>query len=190
MKATEIIKQLKQVFNDLQNTGAETPKPEEKKEDIKMAKLKDGTEIQVTELAVGGIVTINGTPAPAGEHILEDGTAIYIGDNGVITEIKTKKEEVEEPMAKTTEEDMGQKEMKYAEEFAKFQSETNEKFNSYETKFAQYEERLAKAVKVIDGLLNLTQTLADTPTGQPDSVVKSSNNFNEDKVKSYDILFS
>jgi hypothetical protein len=148
------------------------------------AKLQDGTMVQVTELAVGGIVTIDGVPAPAGEHTLEDGTVIVLGENGAIMEIKPKMEiEIEAP------------EMEMASKFSAFQSSTNEKFAAYESKFAAYESRFAeyetklnKANQVIEGLLNLTQTLASAPTGQPDASVKPQQ-FSEVK-KSYDILFS
>jgi hypothetical protein len=38
--------------------------------------------------------------------------------------------------------------------------------------------------------LNLTQTIATTPTGIADESVKANNNFKEEKQTSYDILFS
>lgn len=181
MNHTEILTKLKQTFNELMQQSP-------KKEEVKMmtGKLADGTEIQVTEMAVGGIVTINGVPAPVGEHKLEDGTMIVVGENGAIMEIKSYKEEEEPAMV----EDMGAK-------FSAFESATNEKFNAYETKlsayeqkFAEFDERLSKANIVIEGLLNLTQTIATTPTGVADESVKANNNFKEEKVKSLDILFS
>jgi len=46
---------------------------------------------------------------------------------------------------------------------------------------------------MFEQLMNLTQTIADTPTGTPDSSVKTANNFAtevEKKEKSYDILFN
>lgn len=181
MNHTEILTKLKQTFNELMQQSP-------KKEEVKMmtAKLADGTEIQITELAVGGVVTINGVPAPVGEHKLEDGTMIVVGENGAIMEIKEYKEEQGPAIV----EDMGAK-------FSAFESATNEKFASYETKlsayeqkFAEFDERLSKANIVIEGLLNLTQTIATTPTGVADDSVKANNNFKEEKVKSLDILFS
>lgn len=183
MKATEIIEKLRLTFNELVNT----PKQEEVVKMIE-ATLKDGTKVEVTELAIGGIVTIDGVPAPAGEHTLMDGTMIVVGDNGAITEIKPAQEiEVEVPVV----EDMGAK-------FSAFENTTNEKFASYESKFASYEQkfadyetRLNKATQVIEGLLNLTQTLAETPTGVADVAVKSESKFSKpDKEFKYDILFS
>jgi spore coat protein CotH len=182
MNHTEILTKLKQTFSELMQQSP-------KKDMVKMldAVLADGTAIQVTELAVGGIVTINGTPAPMGEHKLQDGTIIVVGDNGAIMEIKTAEVMPEEPPMM---EDMGAK-------FSAFESATNEKFTAYETKlsayeqkFAEFDERLSKANIVIEGLLNLTQTIATTPTGVADDSVKSNNNFKEEKKVNYDILFS
>ena len=50
--------------------------------------LEDGTVVSVEELAVGYPVTINGEPAPTGEHKLNDGRTIVLDENGVILEIK------------------------------------------------------------------------------------------------------
>lgn len=176
MNPKEIIEKLRLTFAEL--TGNATERP------VSLAKamLKDGTEVEVTDLAVGGIVTINGAPAPVGEHELSDGTYIVVGENGVIMEIKPAAAvEVE---VETKQDDMGAK-------FAAFETATNEKFASYETKFAEYESKLAKANQVIEGLLNLTQTLAETPTGSADASIKTTNSFqDEPKAKSYDILFS
>lgn len=182
MNHTEILTKLKQTFSELMQQSP-------KKEEVKMidAVLADGTAIQISEMAVGGIVTINGTPAPTGEHKLEDGTILVVGDNGAIMEIKPVEAMPEEPAGQ---EDMGAK-------FSAFESATNEKFTAYENKlsayeqkFAEFDERLSKANIVIEGLLNLTQTIATTPTGTADESVKANNNFKEDNQKSYDLLFS
>lgn len=177
MKAIEVLERIREVFNEINKPVQPVAMLD--------AKLQDGTMVQVTELAVGGIVTINGVPAPAGEHTLEDGTVIVVGDNGAILEIKPYVEMPEEPAGQ---EDMSAK-------FSAFESMTSEKFSSYEAKFsayeqrfAEYEGRLTKAMQVIDGLLNLTQSIASAPTGQPDASVKPQQ-FAEVK-KSYDILFS
>lgn len=195
MNAKEIIEKLKITFNELVKNAevpqapttpsAIPPVAPEMTMPIK-GKLKDGTEVEITELQVGGIVTIQGIPAPIGEHEMEDGTILVVGDNGAIMEIKMADGSMP-PMV----EDMGAK-------FSAFENTTKEKFASYETKFADYEakfatyeSRLNKATQVIEGLLNLTQTLAETPTGTPDASVKTNNNFNTQKKEmSYDILFS
>jgi hypothetical protein len=172
MTPKEIVEKLRLTFNELVNNEAAPIQ-------LMKGKLADGTEIEVTELAVGGIVTIQGIPAPVGEHQLEDGTTIVVGDNGAITEIKPVVVEEVAPAA----EDM-------ASLFSAFQTSTNEKFAAYEQKFADYEAKLNKANSIIDALLNVTKTLAETPTGTPDASVKTQNNFKvENQEKNYSVLF-
>jgi uncharacterized short protein YbdD (DUF466 family) len=135
------------------------------------AKLADGTMVQVTELAVGGVVTIEGMPAPVGEHKLEDGTIIVLGDNGAIMEIKPASTEEVAPVM----EDMSAK-------FAAFENATNEKFAAYEEKFAAYETKLTQANKVIEGLMQISKMLVEAPQGTPDASIKTSNAFADQKL--------
>ena len=174
--AQNILEKVSLFFAELVN-NEDMPMPSgEPKAEVKMmeAKLKDGTIVEVTELAVGGIVTIAGVPAPVGEHELESGDVIVLGDNGAIMEIKPKKEDevkVEVPEV----EDMSAK-------FAAFESATNEKFSAYENKFAQYEAKLGQANKVIEGLMQISKMLVEAPQSAPDAGVKTSNNFAEAKT--------
>jgi spore coat protein CotH len=190
MSAKEIIEKLRLTFNELV-----TPVAVASPVQLLDATLMDGTAVQITELIIGGVVTIDGIPAPIGEHELSDGTYIVLGDNGVITEIKTEEVVTEAKKMQPKMQPMGEE---IGNKFSAFEATTNEKFASYESKFSAYEQRfsdyearLNKATQVIEGLLNLTQTLAETPTGIPDASVKSSSSFAEEKkAKSYDILFS
>jgi len=198
MNAKEIIEKLRLTFNELVNNAAApsvvAPSVPEMVVPTK-AKLADGTEIEITEMTVGGVVSIQGQPAPVGDLTLEDGTVLSVGDNGAIVSIVSADGSVPtmiEDMKKAMDKKMGMEEV-----FAAFQTSANEKFSSYEQKFSDYEARfesyetrLATATKVIDGLLNLTQTLADAPTGVPDQSIKTNNNFKQEKKTSYDILFS
>ena len=176
MNAKEILEKLKLTFNELVN-NADTPATPTEVPTTTKAKLADGTEVEITEVAVGGIVTIAGVPAPVGDHTLEDGTVLTVGDNGAITAIVPP---AEEPVV----EDMGDKKKLGMEEiFSAFETSTNEKFASYEAKFADYEAKLNKATKVIEGLISLTQTLSETPTGTPDPIVTKVNTFSSEAPK-------
>jgi hypothetical protein len=106
MKATEIIEKLRVAFAEL--TGAPAPQPEPApKPQVFGYKLADGTEIEVSgEVAPGSVVTIQGVPAPAGEHVLEDGTKIEVAEGGVITEV-----EAPEPAAPVVDEEMKKKQL-------------------------------------------------------------------------------
>ena len=192
MNAKEILEKLKLTFNELVNNAdvpvAPVPAAPEMIVPTK-AKLADGTEVEISELSVGGIVTIAGVPAPVGDHTLEDGTVISVGDNGAITAI------VPSADAPAMVEDMGnmdKKKMGMEEIFSAFETSTNEKFASYEAKFADYEAKLSKATKVIEGLISLTQTLSETPTGTPDPIVTKTNNFKSEEApkKDYRGLFN
>jgi hypothetical protein len=181
--AQTILSQVQEFFSELvkgEETFAETmPEasgtPEAAPVKMMEAKLKDGTMVEVTEMAVGGVVTIAGAPAPVGEHMLEDGTMIVLGDNGVIMEIKPAEAKVEvEVEASKVEDEMSAK-------FAAFESATNEKFQAYEEKFAQYEGKLTQANKVIEGLMQISKMLVEAPQAAPDASVKTSNAFATDK---------
>ena len=195
MNAKEILEKLKMTFNELVNNADAPVVPEVPVATTTKAKLADGTEVEVTTLEVGGIVTIAGAPAPVGDHTLEDGTVLTVGDNGAITAIVPVEEPVMEDLGRAlvNRSDMGdKKKMGYEEIFSAFQTSTNEKFASYEAKFADYEVRLGRATKVIEGLMDLTKVLADTPTGTADPIVTKTNNFKTDEpvMKDYRGLFN
>ena len=72
MNAKEILQKLKLALMD-------EPAPSgEVKTEMISATLMDGTEVTVDKLEVGGMVMIGLEPAPAGEHILADGTKIVL----------------------------------------------------------------------------------------------------------------
>jgi len=175
--AQSILNKVSMFFAELVGDQMPPVSGEPKAEETKMmeAKLKDGTVVEVTEMAVGGIVTIEGMPAPVGEHELEDGTKIVLGDNGVIMEIMPKVEDAPEVETEVpVVEDMSAK-------FAAFENVTNEKFAAYEDKFAAYEVKLTQANKVIEGLMQISKMLVEAPQAQADSSVKTSNAFSEVK---------
>lgn len=49
-------------------------------------KLKSGAVVEVDKVEIGGSVTLNGQPAPDGEHEFEDGTVIVVA-GGLITDV-------------------------------------------------------------------------------------------------------
>jgi len=164
MNAKEILQKLKLALMD-------EPAPSgEVKTEMISAKLKDGTEVTLDKLEVGGIVMIGLEPAPVGEHILEDGTLIVLADNGVIAHIMPAEEPIE----------VVDPSIEINSRFAKIEQTTNEKFSayeakfsSYEGKFAEYEAKLNKANTVIEGLLGLTQLLVEQPTATADAAASN-----------------
>jgi hypothetical protein len=96
MNAKDAILKIRALFEDM--PVVEEPKDEMPKETkVEMAEyiLEDGTKVMISELAVGGQVTLeDGSKAPDAEHKLADGMSIVTID-GVITEIKEEEKEIE-----------------------------------------------------------------------------------------------
>jgi hypothetical protein len=189
MNPIELLQKVKAlVFEDqMPAAPAVEPTAPEKKE-FGGYMLKDGTEVYIDKLEVGGVVSVEKetmAPAPAGEHELADGTVIVVGEGGVISEIKPAPAvEPEAPAA----EDLGKK--------------YEEKFSAYDAKFAALENEntslkaaFAKSEEAIKGLFELIEKLVKEPTTEPTEPVKSGFKFGkqvdnkEEKLNSLINLF-
>ena len=129
------------------------------------AKLKDGTEVSISALEVGGTVMIGDAPAPAGEHELEDGSKVTVGEGGVITALAP----VGMPEEPATD---------YTKEFAAVNEKLSgyeQRFATYEQKFSDYETRIQKAQAMNEKLFAIVEKLAEAPTADPAST--SGSNF-------------
>ena len=115
-------------------------------------KLEDGTMVRIDRIEEGGTVLIvddagETEPAPAGEHILEDGIVLTVGEGGVIESIKEPEaddsadEEMEDEKfeAKLEKWFTSKLESEVFTEFVKEISETMEKANSVISKFDEME---------------------------------------------------
>jgi FtsZ-binding cell division protein ZapB len=156
--------------------------------------LEDGTKILIDKLEVGGVVTLeNGTPAPAGEHTLADGSKVVLSEGGVIAEIMPKqveedKVEIEIESAEDKKPDM--EEMK--EKIAKIEEELNagkNKMSAFEVDYSALKEASAKAQEGLQALIALVETLVNVPSQEPAEVPngfkKHSASTKEDKIRSY-----
>jgi len=156
--------------------------------------LEDGTKIMVSALEVGGIVTLeDGTPAPAGEHTLADGTEIVLAEGGVIAEIKPK--EVEAPEVSVEIEsgkDMKEKEDQMAAKFSEIENRiaaSEQSFSALQSDYEGLKAAFGKQSEAMQGLIQLVDTLVNVPSQAPAEVP---NNFKKvsveskaDKIKSY-----
>lgn len=130
--------------------------------------LQDGTKISCDKLEVGGVVTINGTPAPDGEHKVQDGTIIKTKE-GIIQEITSPAEEatdssVTEDLSKdTVSTEMGKK----MEEMAVEMADVKTKCASYESKMAETEAEMKKQKEAITMLTQMIEKMATMPVEKP-----------------------
>jgi len=180
MNAQEAILKIKALFEDnaapVKEDEADMTKVEETKVEMAEYSLMDGTKVEISALEVGGLVTIEGQPAPAGDHDLMDGTQITLDENGKITEIETKV--VEASPEVDTEVEAGadykdKKMKKMAEEFEAMIAELTEAKNVSDAKVLDLENKVKQGFAQVAELI---EALSNTPSEDP---IKKPNSFNE-----------
>ena len=174
MNPKEALKQIRAIFEDMpQVVEPQAPvTPEVTKVEMAEYSLVDGTKVMISALEIGGMVQMaDGTPAPAGEHQLMDGTSIQVDELGAIVEISSPKEDVvvEEPVAPAAPVAPAQDTTAMAEElkaeFAEQKSQLEAKISDLESKVKQGFAQVAE----------LVEALSNTPTAEPTQ--KSANAF-------------
>jgi uncharacterized protein YuzE len=178
MNAQEAILKIKALFEDnvapVEEVKAEETKVEETKVEMAEYSLMDGTKVEISALEIGGLVTIEGQPAPAGDHELMDGTEITLDENGKITAIETKVVEASPEVDVEAGKDYEDKKMeKMAEELeAKF-AELIEAKNASDLKVLELESKVKQGFAQVAELI---EALSNTPSEDP---IKKPNSFNE-----------
>lgn len=122
--------------------------------------LMDGTKIMISELAIGGQVTLaDGSPAPVGEHQLADGTKIVLDEAAKILSIETPEAEAKE--ADETPAEMGKKYDEKMEQDVKVLVKENENLKK------QVAELEAKVKNGFSQVAELIEALTKTPNAEP-----------------------
>ena len=192
MNAQEAILKIKALFEE--NTAApveevkaeETPIVEETKVEMAEYSLMDGTKVEISALEIGGSVTMpDGTPAPAGEHQLADGTVMQLDENGIIIEISSKEEDVTtEEEAAPAPEDMGKEADKKMQEMTEaFEAQIAEIKAAKEVSDAKVLDLENKVKQGFAQVAELIEALSSTPSADPISKPNSFNSF----IKTNDI---
>lgn len=171
MNAKDAIMQIRALFEDMPQVEAPAPMEapiEEVPVTFAEYSLMDGTKVMISELAIGGEVTLaDGTPAPVGEHQLADGTEIVLDEASKILSIETPEAEAKE--AEEVPAELGKKyDEKMADEMAVL-TEENEKLK---TKVAELE---AKVKNGFSQVAELIEALTKTPNAEP--IAQPRNNF-------------
>lgn len=178
MNAQEAILKIKALFED--NAAPVKEDDKEKVEETKMEmseySLMDGTKIMISDLKVGGSVTMaDGTPAPVGDHELMDGTQITLDEDGKITEIEVKVVEASPEVDTEVEAgaDYKDKKEEMAEQFEAKIAELIEANNAQEAKVLDLENKVKQGFAQVAELI---EALSSTPSQDP---IKKPNSFNE-----------
>jgi len=172
MNPKEALKQIRALFEDMpQVVEPVAPiepvvpaEPAVTKVEMAEYSLVDGTKVMISELKIGGMVTMaDGTPAPAGEHQLMDGTIIQVDELGTIVEIASPKEDVivEEPVAPAAPVAPAQDTTAMAEEL---KAEFAEQKSQLELKIAELESKVKQGFAQV---AELVEALSNTPTAEP-----------------------
>lgn len=183
MNAKEALMQIRALFEDMPKVEAPAPMEapiEEVPVTFAEYSLMDGTKVMVSELAIGGEVTLaDGTPAPMGEHQLADGTQIELDETSKIVSIETPEAEAE--IAEETPAEMGNKiDEKMADEIAALVSENE----NLKTQVAQLE---AKVKNGFSQVAELIEALTKTPNAEP--IAQPRNNFGSN-VTTHDMKYN
>ena len=178
MNAQEAILKIKALFEDnaapVKEDEANNPKVEETKVEMAEYSLMDGTKVEISALEIGGLVTIEGQPAPAGGHELMDGTEITLDENGKITEIEVKVVEASPEVDVEAGKDYEDKKMKkMAEEFEAKIAEFIDAKNVSDAKVFDLENKVKQGFAQVAELI---EALSNTPSEDP---IKKPNSFNE-----------
>lgn len=179
----EIKNTLQEIGNVIKQLFAEAPAPVEPAAPaaaFSPYQLQDGTAIEVEALEVGKLVKVNGAPAPAGEHILSDGTKIEVDAAGIITEISAPEPEM------PAEASAAAPQFNAEEKFAELQSAYDQKFaeqaeliNKQNQAFEQHKQEFAKLHGAFKQLIEVVGKLAEAPVAEP--VTPAPNNFSTQK---------
>ena len=171
MNAKDAIMQIRALFEDMPQVEAPAP-IEAPIEEVPVTfaeySLMDGTKVMISELAIGGEVTLaDGSPAPMGEHQLADGTKIVLDEDAKILSIETPEAEAKE--AEEVPAELGNKiDEKMADEIANLVAE-NENLKS------QVAELEAKVKNGFSQVAELIEALTKTPNAEP--IAQPKNNF-------------
>lgn len=140
--------------------------------------LQDGTVVQIDKLEQGGMVTVNGQPAPDGTITLTDGTTITIA-GGIIAAIQPGTAPAAQAAAPA---------MMSADEFNAFKGEFENYKTSISSQFAQQNQIIEQQKKAITDLIVIVEELSRVPAANPVEAPK--NNFSahtvnrEEKIES------
>ena len=180
MNAQEAILKIKALFEDnaapVKEDEVIEPKVEETKVEMAEYSLMDGTKVEISALEVGGLVTIEGQPAPAGDHDLMDGTQITLDENGKITEIEVKVVEASPEVDTEVEAGADYKDKKMQEMAEQFEAKIAELIEAKNVSDAKVLDLENKVKQGFAQVAELIEALSNTPSEDP---IKKPNSFNE-----------
>ena len=185
MNAHEAILKIKALFDDnILPVEAEVDPVEETKVEMAEYSLMDGTKVEISALEIGGLVTLEGNPAPVGDHELMDGTEITLDENGMITAIETKVVEA----SPEVDVEAGYDKKKVEEMAEAFESKIAELIEANNAKIAELENKVKQGFQQVADLIeSISKTPTEDPIKKPNSFTEfvKTNSIKEDRINKY-----
>lgn len=107
---------------------------EEQPQKFMEVKTSEGVILNISEMEAGASVSIisedGENPAPVGEYILEDGSVVVVGEEGVVSEVKAAEEDVEEEMSEEVVEEVVEEVNPLEARLDALEEAVNQKFES------------------------------------------------------------
>jgi hypothetical protein len=185
MNAQEAILKIKALFDDnILLVEAEVDPVEETKVEMAEYSLMDGTKVEISALEIGGLVTLEGNPAPVGDHELMDGTEITLDENGMITAIETKVVEG----SPEVDVEAGYDKKKVEEMAEAFEAKIAELIEANNAKIAELENKVKQGFQQVADLIeSISKTPTEDPIKKPNSFTEfvKTNSIKEDRINKY-----
>jgi hypothetical protein len=185
MNAQEAILKIKALFDDnILPVEAEVDPADETKVEMAEYSLMDGTKVEISALEIGGLVTLEGNPAPVGDHELMDGTEITLDENGMITAIETKVVEA----SPEVDVEAGYDKKKVEEMAEAFEAKIAELIEANNAKIAELENKVKHGFQQVADLIeSISKTPTEDPIKKPNSFTEfvKTNSIKEDRINKY-----
>ena len=185
MNAQEAILKIKALFDDnILPVEAEVDPMKETKVEMAEYSLMDGTKVEISALEIGGLVTLEGNPAPVGDHELMDGTEITLDENGMITAIETKVVEA----SPEVDVEAGYDKKKVEEMAEAFEAKIAELIEANNAKIAELENKVKHGFQQVADLIeSISKTPTEDPIQKPNSFTEfvKTNSIKEQRINKY-----
>lgn len=135
------------------------------------SKLQDGTVVKYESLTPGAVLTVVGPdgelPAPSGEHTLEDGTKIVVGEGGKIESVTPGQAPPMMNNAPQAPNILMEKHEKLKAEFSALSVELAKQKQSFEAQVKKLNDEVAVFKKDVAEFIGLFNAISDIPSAKP-----------------------
>lgn len=152
----------------------------------KQYKLQDGTPVLISQLATGGDVLIDGSPAKEGSYTLQDGTQFTVDENSKITVVTPAKAPAGNKPSPSNNNTGADDETDLSEAFKAVKQQVanqQQAFEAYKAEtdkqFADHSAAMDKHQDALKQMFDVVQKIAKTPTGNAPEPPKAKFSFSK-----------